>query len=545
MNIAKKTAFLSVSNKEGIVDFAKELVALGWDIMSSTGTAKVLKENGVPVTDLADRVGKPILGHRVVTLSREFHAALLARPIPEDEAELAALNMPRIDLLCCDFYPLEKEIAKADATPESVIENTDIGGPTMIRSAAKGRRIVVCDANDRQKVIEWLKNGEQDAAAFITMLAAKAEYTVSKYAFASGAYHAKGTYAAIFGEKVASCKYGENAWQTPAGLYAEKNTDPLSLDKFELVEGTEPSYNNFCDLDRMLQSITHMAAGFERNFKSVPKLGIAVKHGNACGAAYGENAEEVIKKVTEGDLQAIFGGSFMANFEIGASEATVLREWRMGEGAGKRLLDTIIAPSFTNEAIEILARKGGKCRLLKNKDLAMLGEKSLDTATRVRYVRGGFLQQPNYTFVIDFSDSQFSANGATVSDAIKKDIILAWAIGSTSTSNTISIVKNNRLYGNGVGQQDRVGAALLAISRAKNAATLLGEGELDLSGAVAYSDSFFPFPDGPETLINAGVTTILSTSGSRNDEMIIKLCQEKGATLMMLPDAVARGFYGH
>jgi len=540
----KKTAFLSVSNKDGIVSFAKELISLDWNIMSSTGTARALKEGGVVVEDLADRVGKPILGHRVVTLSREFHAALLARPIAEDEVELEALKMPRIDLLCCDFYPLEKEIAKEGATPESVIENTDIGGPTMIRSAAKGQRIVICDASDRQKVIEWLEGGEPNREEFITLLSAKAEFTVSKYAFASAEYHSHGDYSAIFGEKTASCKYGENAWQTPAGLFKTNDADALALHKFKLVEGTEPSYNNFCDIDRMLQTLTHIAAGFERNFKKVPYIGIAVKHGNACGAGYGDSAEQVIKNVIDGDIQAIFGGSFVVNFEIGANEAKIIREWRMS-GDAKRLLDTIIAPSFTEEAIEILARKGGKCRLLQNEALKNLGEKSLDTKERFRYVRGGFLKQPNYAFVLDFSDPLFSKPEKNIEDSIKKDIVLAWAVGSTSTSNTISLIGNGRLLGNGVGQQDRVGAGALAITRAKNSHALISSEPFNLQNALAYSDSFFPFNDAPETLINAGVKYIFTTSGSRNDEAMKALCKEKEIGLFMLPDASARGFYGH
>ena len=172
----QKVAFISVFNKEGIDRFAKGLVDLGWEIISSSGTAKYLKENGIASKDLASFLGEPILGHRVVSLSREFYAALLSRPEnAEDMNELKKLKLPYISLICCDMYPLTEEIAKKDATFESVIEKTDIGGPTMLRAGAKGGRIVVCDKDDREKVLNWLKDGEPEAESFKRMLAAKAE----------------------------------------------------------------------------------------------------------------------------------------------------------------------------------------------------------------------------------------------------------------------------------------------------------------------------------------------------------------------------------
>ena len=187
-------ALLSVYDKNGIVDFAKELVGLGWEILASGGTAKALTDAGIPVTDVASLVGGgAILGHRVVTLSREIHAGLLATDSPADVAELAKLNIPRIDLVCVDLYPLKEEIAKPGSTRESVIEKTDIGGPTMIRSASKGRRIVICDPKDRMKVVEWLKAGKPDEHNFINSLCAKSEAVVADYCLTSARYHSQGT----------------------------------------------------------------------------------------------------------------------------------------------------------------------------------------------------------------------------------------------------------------------------------------------------------------------------------------------------------------
>lgn len=546
----EKIAFLSVYHKEGIDEFARELTNLGFKIMSSSGTAQYLKERNITCSDLSDLVGAPILGHRVVSLSREFYAMLLSRPEnQEDMAELKRLNLPMISLVCCDMYPLEGEIKKADASLESVIEKTDIGGPTMLRAAAKGGRITVCEVADRGKVITWLKNGMPEEESFKRELAAKAEFIVAQYAFASAEYLSGGKYKAILGEETTICKYGENAWQAKASLFKTETTDPLAMGhgNFKRLAGEPLSYNNLADLDRLLQAMTHIVAGFEVNCKNIPKIAIGVKHGNPCGVGVGEDSVEVLERMLSGDLRAIFGGLVMVNFPIGEREAEVLLNYKMPEGK-RRLLDGIFAPNFVDTAIEKLKRKGDKCRFLENKALLTLNKNSLDATFRFRKVRGGFLVQPNYTFVPDLKEAQIEGDGGILKDEqLKEDLILSWAIGSTSNSNTITIVKNGKLVGNGVGQQDRVGAAKLAISRADDSAKSFdgNQERADLTGAVCYSDSFFPFSDGPEVLINRGIKTIFATSGSVNDKMVIDSCKEKGATLVMYPDKIARGFAWH
>lgn len=522
-----KTALLSVYHKDGITEFAQELHALGVTLYASGGTAKHLKGAGLPVKDVAELVGgDAILGHRVVTLSREVHAGLLARDIPEDLAELAKLSIPFIDLVCVDLYPLSEEIKKGGSF-DAVIEKTDIGGPTMIRSAAKAGRVVVCDPKDRTPVIEWLKAGAQDAA-FVDTLAAKGEYVIASYVLSSARYRGAGRYEGFVGEKAAECKYGENAYQTPAALYASASDDPLSLANFKVIEGTAPSYNNWADLDRLLQTMTHIAATFARNRGTVPHIAVGAKHGNACGAAVGATSAETLRKTVAGDPLAIFGGLIITNFPIDATAA---------EEIAGRMLDGIIAPSFAPEAIEKLKRKGDKCRFIENPALADLDASSLDTATRFRYVRGGFLAQPNYTFILDLASPDLVKH-APATLAQENDLLLAAAIGSTSNSNTITLVKDGQMIANGVGQQDRVGAAKLALMRAERS-------KHDARGAVAYSDSFFPFPDGPETLINAGIAAILSTSGSLKDQATVELCKERRVPLYMIPDKLGRGFFGH
>ncbi len=339
----------------------------------------------------------------------------------------------------------------------------------------------------------------------------------------------------ITGKIAQECKYGENAWQTPAGLYSAGSDDPLSLDKFTVVAGTDPSYNNWAEVDRQLQTITHIAAGFEANGLDIPKIAVGTKHGNPCGAAADNDGITVVQNMLMGDARAIFGGLVMLNFAVDKDVAELLIGFNM-EGR-RRLLDGVIAPSFSEEALEVLARKGGKCRCIANPALSQLGVAALDVAPRQRYVRGGFLHQPNYTYVLNLSETSSSAE---LSNQQKADVILAWGVGSTSNSNTVTLVLEGQLIGNGVGQQDRVSCCELALKRARDASHAS-----KLKGATAYSDSFFPFPDGPGVLINAGITTIFATSGSVRDAEIQTLCREKGVTLCQLPDIQARGFFGH
>ncbi len=521
-----KTALLSVFHKDGIVEFAEQLVALGFTIYASGGTHKHLVANHVESHDVAELVGgEAILGHRVVTLSREVHAGLLAKNTPEDLAELAELVIPYIDIVCVDLYPLEAEIAREGSTYESVIEKTDIGGPTMIRSGSKGGRVVVCDPADRQSVIDWLKSGASEDA-FVKQLSAKGEYTIAKYCMASAQYLSGGKYAGFFGEKVSDCAYGENGWQTPAVLYVNGSDDPLALSNFQLVEGSPPSYNNQCDIDRLLQTVTHVAAGFDVNFGHVPNIVVGSKHGNPCGAGVG--GFDAWEKALRGDELALFGGLIMTNFVITKEHLAV---------AEKVKLDGLIAPGFADETIEHFTRAKGKCRLLVNPALAHLNRNSLDTGLRIRYVRGGFLTQPNYTFIPKVVDDVQQYGDATTQQ--QRDLLFAWAIGATSNSNTITIVKDGMLLANAVGQQDRVGAARLAIARAQRS-------KHDTEGSVAYSDSFFPFRDAPEVLVDVGgINAIFTSSGSVNDQQVIDLCAERETVLWMIPDKIGRGFFGH
>ncbi len=533
----KKTALISVFHKDDIAEFANFLINRGYVIYASGGTSDFLTKEGVKNINIATLVGGgAILGHKVVTLAREIHAGLLADPNTEMK-ELEALKIPFIDLLCVDLYPLEDTINMSNVTEAEVIAKTDIGGPTMLSSGAKGRRIVICDPMDRKKVMDWMEGGEPEREKFVRMLAAKADYIVAKYRLLSAKYHSKNHFDGITGEHVMALRYGENAYQIPAGWYKTKTKDPLALSNFKIHAGN-PSFINITDTDRALQSLTHIVAGMDLNFGKIPFAGVALKHGNACGASFGETKKEVIEKLIDGNRRSIFGGTVMLNFDIGEEEAEMLVRYNL-EGAKRRPLDVVIGSAVSEEAMNILKRQNDRCFVMTCLALNSLNKDSLDKSIYRRQIRGGWLSQPNYTFLFDLKHQEIKKYGSISSNIKNEDIILAWAIGCTSNSNTISLVKDGMLIANAVGRQDRVGAVDLALKIAKDAGH-------DTNLATAYSDSFFPFPDAPETLLKAGVSRIVATSGSVNDVMTTDLFKDsKDCELIHIPDKIARGFFGH
>lgn len=341
----------------------------------------------------------------------------------------------------------------------------------------------------------------------------------------------------IVGGRVRVCKYGENAWQT-GEQYSTGSDDPLAIDKFISLTDGEPSLNGLGDIDRAVQAATHIVAGFDVNYGEIPFIALAVKHGNCCGAAVGgeEDRLTIVKKMLDGDPLAVFGGIVLLNFPIDKEVAEVLRNYNMPKGK-PRILDGIVAPYFSVDAIEILRRKKERCKMFANTALASLNRDSLDSAPRFRYIRGGFLVQTNYTFVLDLSDPDIEKS-KQLSWELERDFVLAWAIGATANSNSTAIVKDGALIGNGVGQQDRVGVSKLAGQLAERAGH-------DIHGAVAYTDSFFPQPDGPQVLADMGIIAIFASRGSIKDEEVKATCERNGVAFYTGQDSKVRGFYGH
>lgn len=333
----------------------------------------------------------------------------------------------------------------------------------------------------------------------------------------------------LTGELVKTFK-AENGWQGQAGLYhITTNGDMLGLPRFELVEGNpEPGWCNNTDLDRLLQTYTHATSAYHKAFYNDPWVVMSVKHGNPCGVGLGRDQVTAIRKMVTGNPQALFGGVVVLNFDFTAEHAAAFVE--------QDKLDMVIAPSFTEDGRAGLRRKNEKCRFVTNSALGW-SRPQLDKAWRIRSVRGGFMVESNYTNILDLHSPDIIKYGEATPEQ-ERDLLVAWSICATSNSNTITIVKDEMLIGNGVAQTSRVMAAEVAVLSARK----LGH---NIEGAVAVSDSFFPFNDGIEVLIDAGVKTIFATHKSQNDKNAIALCKERGVTLYTMHDDIARMFFGH
>lgn len=545
METKPKTVLMSVADKTGIVEDAKRFKALEFTIYGSKGSAEKLNANGVDAIDLKEIVGgDPILDHRLATISRNLYAGFLADRAKSTHMEtLKELGVPAFDVVFVDFYHIKDEIARAGSDLRSVIEKTDVGGPMMVHAAVKGRIPVACNVADRKAILDWLEAGKPNEEEFISTMCAKAELYVADYILTSALYLGGGTYFGLIGEKIHQPRYGENPQQKSLGLFKTfgGNDDPLSLDKFKVIAG-KFGHINWIDTDRMLQTITHIVAAYHKNNQGIIQDGlfvaVGVKHGNACGAATAGNPKHALQKMLDGNLLSIFGGSIMTNFCIDSELADIIRNYH-SEG-NKRLLDVIVAPEISDVALEILKRKNDACKMSVNPALADIGSDSMDTGILLRPVRGGFLAQKNYSFVLDLysDDVKIIAGSHFEGHTTEMNLALAWAICATSTSNTITLVKDGMLIGNGVGQQDRKECCELAIKRAHEAGHIT-------KGAVACSDSFFPFTDGPKVLINAGIVDVLTTSGSIHDKEVITMFQRNDVSLWTIPNTLGRGFYGH
>lgn len=532
-------ALLSVSDKNGIDDFAKQLLDRGFEIYSSGGTAKYLAARGIQVTDVAMVTGEPArLEHRVVTLHPKVHGGLLSTPTMAKE--LKDLEWPRWDLVCVDLYPFENVVASG-AEDEEANNNLDMGGIALIRSGGKGRRITISKPEQRQMVIEWLDAGRPDEETFCRALQAEAEFVSFRYCMAAAEYFSNGRFAGLALEKVEDLKYGENPWQTPSAYYEiAGNYYPLAIHRFEQIAGTAKSYVNVKDMHRLVQLISHINAALNQNFGQTMFIAVAVKHGNACGVGVAKDPDTAIKMMIDGNRTSIHGGAVMTNFAITEELGKFLLRYGMGEGE-RRILDLIGAPGFDEASVSMLERYKDKCRFLVNPALT---DPSLDCQPFYSYAAGGYCKQPNYTLVPNFGDEQFVKYGPVVNGNQLKALVIAWAIGSVSNSNTISIVGYRTdgsfyLAGNGVGQTARVFAGDLASYYVRNGGHQDGQ-------LVAYSDSFCPFVDAVEVLDHkCNIEALLTSSGAKNDQDIIDYCVASGIILLMAPDALIRGFANH
>ena len=505
-------ALISVSDKTGVVEFAKGLVALGWEVLSTSGTMKLLKESGVPVTSVSDVTGfSEICDGRVKTLHPKIHGALLARrDIPEHMKELKDNGIDTIDLVCVNLYPFRETIAKPDVTMEDAVEHIDIGGPSMLRSAAKNWEsvTVVCNPADYETILSEIKADGNTTRETRLKLSAKAYTHTAEYDMAISTYmraHA-GLPEKLFIEydMKQELRYGENPHQE-AKFFASTVKEPFSLATAEQLNGKELSYNNIQDANATL----NIAREFDEPFC------VGVKHMNPCGSATGKTIAEAWKKAYEADKTSIFGGIVAANREIDLETAQMLKPI---------FLEIVMAPSFAPDALELLCTKKN-LRVLKV-------DMTKDNVVRKQYVsmNGGMLVQDRDINTKPVSADQCVTEAKPTAGQLE-DLEFAWKIVKHVKSNAIVVAKNGMTYGVGAGQMNRIGSAEIALKQAQN--TLKEEGkDIMTEGLVLASDGFFPFNDCVALAAEYGIKAIVQPGGSIRDEDSVKLANENGITML-------------
>jgi phosphoribosylaminoimidazolecarboxamide formyltransferase / IMP cyclohydrolase len=508
LEIMARLALLSVSNKTGLTDLARKLVEeFNFELISSGGTAKALKDAGLSVTKVADYTGSPeILGGRVKTLHPRIHGGILARrDLPEDITDLENHQIRPIDLVVVNLYPFEETIAKQGVSLAEAVEQIDIGGPAMLRAASKNfaHVTVLCDPTQYEEYLQEMRssNGEL-SLEFRQKCALKGFLHTSSYDQAIAAYLSQNltpstrgdgeipTQYTLFGNQIQSLRYGENPHQS-AGWY-QTGTTPTGWAAAEKLQGKELSYNNLVDLEAARNIILE--------FTDSPAATI-IKHTNPCGVALGNTLQEAYQKAFNADSVSAFGGIVALNRPIDASTATELT---------KTFLECVVAPGCEVEAKEILAAKS-KVRVL------IVPELSRGTKETVRAIAGGFLVQAADNAVADSSQWQIVSNRKPTEKELA-ELLFAWKVCKHVKSNAIVVSCDRTTLGVGAGQMNRVGSVKIALEQAGEKA----------KGAFLSSDGFFPFDDSVRTAAAAGITAIVQPGGSLRDQDSIQAANELG-----------------
>ncbi|QHE50970.1 bifunctional phosphoribosylaminoimidazolecarboxamide formyltransferase/IMP cyclohydrolase [Pontibacillus sp. HMF3514] len=499
-----KRALLSVSNKEGIVDFAKQLITLGYELISTGGTKRTLEEAGLHVMSISDVTDFPeILEGRVKTLHPNVHAGLLAKRNGSDHMkQLDELDIKLIDLVVVNLYPFKETISKKDVTETEAIENIDIGGPTMLRAAAKNFEsvTVVVDPRDYPELIMSMKDRElsheerKRLAGKVYQHTAAYDTLIAQYFQDSQDEQSPEQYSVTY-EKVQDLRYGENPHQK-AGFYKDPLYKGASLANAEQLNGKELSYNNIQDANAALQMVLE--------YKQ--PAAVAVKHMNPCGVGVGEDLFTAYSRAFEADPVSIFGGIVALNREVDKETAAKMKEI---------FLEIIIAPSFSQEAMELLTEK-------KNLRLLKIDTEHSDSASSlITSVRGGVLvQDADQGTLEDVTISVPTDRRPTEQEW--EDLQFAWKVVKHVKSNAIVLAKGQQTVGVGAGQMNRVGAAKIAFEQADEKA----------EGSALASDAFFPMPDTVEAAAEAGVKAIIQPGGSKRDQDSIDACNKHGIAMV-------------
>lgn len=508
--MAIRRALVSVSDKTGIVELCRELAQLGVEIISTGGTQALLKQENVPVVGISEVTNFPeILDGRVKTLHPAVHSGLLAiRDSAEHRASMEELQLDYIDLVIVNLYPFKETIAKPGVTYEDAIENIDIGGPTMLRSAAKNHAFVtvVVDAGDYAQVLAEMKNGGDTTLDTRKRLAAKVFRHTAAYDALISAYFAEQLdepmpeKLTVTYEKLQDLRYGENPHQQ-AGFYVKPLAASGSIAAADQLHGKELSYNNIND--------ANAAIGIVKEFDE-PAV-VAVKHMNPCGVGIGDHVGEAFAKAYEADPTSIFGGIVAANRTIDAATA---------EQLSNIFLEIVIAPDFAPDALDILQRK-------KNIRLLRLSGLDAPAAERkpewlVTSVAGGMLVQQSDVHNLNVAELKTVTNREPTPEELKQ-LLFAWKVVKHVKSNAILLAKASMTIGVGAGQMNRVGAARIAIEQAGEKAR----------GAVLASDAFFPMGDTLELAAKAGITAVIQPGGSIKDEESIAVANAHNIAMVM------------
>lgn len=496
--IILRQALISVYDKTGVVELAQELSALGYRIISTGGTYKLLKENNLPVTYISDVTEFPeILDGRVKTLHPRIHGGILAKDTAEHRQQLQSIGGELIDLVIVNLYPFESVSQDPNATFDQVIENIDIGGPTLIRAAAKNhdRVTVICDPNDYASVLSQLKTGTLSSAER-KRLAAKAFAYTAYYDTLIAQYLEQPIFPdklTIALQKVSELRYGENPHQK-AAFYRQVPRSESSIADAVQLHGKELSFNNIYDA----QAAWQMVSAFDE-----PCV-VAVKHNNPCGLAVADTLYDAYVKTYEADPVSIFGGIVACNRQVDLATAKLMY---------KIFLEVIIAPDFSPEALQILTKKPN-LRLLK---LAPALSRDWDW----KKVPGGFLIQEGDIIDLDESLLQVVTNRQPTPQEWQ-DLRFAWKVVKYVKSNAIVLCKDKQLLGVGAGQMNRVQSVRLSAAQAGEKAR----------GSVLGSDAFFPFADNIEEAAKCGVTAIIQPGGSVRDQEVIEACNRYGIAMV-------------
>lgn len=500
-----KRALVSVSDKTNLVPFVSSLVELGYEIISTGGTKKALEAAGIKTIGISEVTDFPeIMDGRVKTLHPKVHGALLCvRDNPDHVRQIEELGIQYIDLVCVNLYPFKETVQKPGVSHEEIIENIDIGGPSMLRSASKNYKFipVLCDPSDYDAVVKELRENGETSLTTREYLAAKVFRHTASYDTMIASYLTERTgekypekFTITF-DKVQELRYGENPHQS-AAFYKGMNPQ-YSLTNAKQLHGKELSYNNIQDGNAAIEIL--------KDFEGQPAV-VGLKHMNPCGVGIGKTIEEAWDKAYEADPVSIFGGIVAFNEPIHASVA---------EKLSKIFLEIIIAPAFDEDAFEILSKK-------KNIRLMQL-DTSLEVNARykVTNVNDGLLVQDIDDHKITAEDLRCVTNRKPTEEELEQ-LLFAWKVVKHVKSNAIVLVKDNMTIGVGAGQMNRVGAAKIAIEQAGEKA----------KGSIMSSDAFFPMPDTVEEAVKAGVTAIIQPGGSIKDQLSIDVCNEHGIAMV-------------